>query len=531
MTTTMAMIITPTVNRMHTEPSRWQQPGALAGLLALALLMTACGTDSGEPGERTLPQRSVTHFTEHTELFLEFSPLIAEERTALIVHLTRLDGYQPITEGRLDVVLSGAGAPTERFRIETLRSPGIFRPTILPRAAGERRLSLELAAPGLEVTHELGTVTVHASRQAASAAPAPRTAQGEIGLFKEQQWQSDFAIEEIRPLPLASSISAPATVRAAADREFVFTATVPGLIRSHGTFPALGDEVEAGQLLGMLLPRLGLGADLASLDAERVTASSAVRMAASDVARMERLYAEQAVPLRRLEEARARLEVARSQLDSVEQRIAQLGSAAQGGIELRAPIGGVLARVQAAQGAPVEAGDLLFHIVDRRELWLELHVSDADAPRLASPSGVAIELPGVDEPLVFRIGDGARLVGVGQLIDPISRSLPVIIAMADPDPRLRINQRVQARLYTGQIRQTLSVPATAVLRDSGQSVVYIMVSGESFSRRPVRLGDRDGDRIEVLEGLAEGERIVSRGAMLVRLAAATPETMGHGHAH
>jgi len=47
----------------------------------------------------------------------------------------------------------------------------------------------------------------------------------------------------------------------------------------------------------------------------------------------------------------------------------------------------------------------------------------------------------------------------------------------------------------------------------------------------VRLGDRDGDRIEVLEGLTAGDRIVSRGAIQVRLAAATPEAMGHGHAH
>lgn len=449
----------------------------------------------------------------------------------MIVHLTWLDDYRPVTEGRLDVVLSGGDAPTERFRIEAPRSDGIFRPTIQPRAAGERQLSLELVASGREVTHDLGTVMVHAARQSAASAPVARAPEGEIGLFKEQQWQPGFAIEKIRPLPLARSISAPATVRAAANGEFVMAATVPGLIRSSGTYPALGDEVEAGQLLGTLLPRSGTDTDVASLDAERVAAGSAVRMAEIELARMERLHAEQAVSDRRLEEARAELEVARSQLRSVEQRMAQLGSAGRGGIELRAPIGGVLARVQAAQGASVEAGDLLFHIVDRRELWLEVHLAEADASRLASPAGVAFELPGVDEPLELAIGDGARLVGVGQVIDPVSRSLPVIIAMEDPDPRLRINQRVQARLYTGQSREALSVPTTAVLRDSGQSVVYVMVSGESFSRRPVRLGDRDGDRIEVLEGLAEGEWVVSRGAMQVRLAAATPETMGHGHAH
>ena len=67
--------------------------------------------------------------------------------------------------------------------------------------------------------------------------------------------------------------------------------------------------------------------------------------------------------------------------------------------------------------------------------------------------------------------------------------------------------------------------------DLPQRVVYVMRGGESFSRVPVRLGLRDGDRYEVLEGVKAGDRVVSRGAMQVRLAAATPEAMGHGHAH
>ena len=56
-------------------------------------------------------------------------------------------------------------------------------------------------------------------------------------------------------------------------------------------------------------------------------------------------------------------------------------------------------------------------------------------------------------------------------------------------------------------------------------MVYVMRGGESFSRVPVRLGVRDGDRYEVLEGLKAGDRVVSRGAVQVRLAAATPEAM------
>ena len=117
------------------------------------------------------------------------------------------------------------------------------------------------------------------------------------------------------------------------------------------------------------------------------------------------------------------------------------------------------------------------------------------------------------------------------MIDPESRSVPVILSMSDPDPRIALNQNVQARVFTGGTRNALSVPVEAVIDDGGQRVVYVMRGGESFSRVPVRLGLRDGNRFEVLEGLQAGDRVVSRGAMQVRLAAATPEAMGHGHAH
>jgi cobalt-zinc-cadmium efflux system membrane fusion protein len=58
-----------------------------------------------------------------------------------------------------------------------------------------------------------------------------------------------------------------------------------------------------------------------------------------------------------------------------------------------------------------------------------------------------------------------------------------------------------------------------------------MLGGESFGRRVVRLGIRDGNQVQVVEGLEPGERVVTRGAYLVRLAGASPAAAGHGHAH
>jgi len=519
-------------NHMRTDSDAanraWRSPWAA---LILVALLAGCDKGIGSSAGRALEAQAVTDFTATTELFVEFAPLMAGERTTFAAHFTRLHDYKPVTEGTLDVVLSGGDAPTERFRIETLRAPGIFAPTVAPRAAGERRLQLVLTAPGLEVEHDLGAIVVHASREAAAQAPRSPSPQGEIGFLKEQQWQTDFAIEEVRRMPLRESVTAPATVRASSEGAFIVAAPAPGLVRARGTFPVLGGEIERGQILATLVPHLGVGADSASLQVALVSARNAAALARTEVERMERLFAQQAVSARRLDEARANHQVSLSQLQAAEQRMSQLGGDGQGGIELRAPIGGALAQVHVANGAAVDQGAPLFHIVDRRELWLEVQVAESDAARLQTPTGAAFELPGLAEPVEIRVGNGGRLVGVGQAIDARSRSVPVIFAMRDPDPRIVLNQVVQARIFTGAERDALSVPVTAVIDDGGKRVVYVMRGGESFSRIPVRLGDRDGDRIEVLEGLTAGDRIVSRGAIQVRLAAATPEAMGHGHAH
>lgn len=498
--------------------------------VVFALAIAACDR-TPDAAASTAEAQVYTHFTPRTELFVEFDPLVAGAKSAFAAHFTLLSDYKPVTAGTVDVILSGGNAPTERFRVSAPRAPGIFAPTVVPRASGRRNLSLVLTAPGMQARHDLGEVLVHADAAAAlKAGPAAGTVEGEIGFLKEQQWTTEFALEAVQPRALRESVSAPATIRPSADGSAEVVAPTAGTVRAAGSFPSMGDRVARGQTLAMLVPRLGGETDAASLQADLATARSQAALATSDAARMQRLYGQQAVSQRRLQEARSAQQVAQAQLRAAQDRVSQLGGGGSG-IALKAPMGGTLALAPAANGAAVEDGDVLFHIIDRSELWLHAHVAESDAARLDDPSGAAFDLSGLDVPVEIGVGDNGRLVGVGSMIDPQSRSVPVIFALSNPDPRIVLNQHVQARVFTGRSRTALSVPAAAVIDDGGQRVVYVMRGGESFSRVPVRLGLRDGDRFEVLEGLKAGDRVVSRGAMQVRLAAATPEAMGHGHAH
>jgi multidrug efflux pump subunit AcrA (membrane-fusion protein) len=75
------------------------------------------------------------------------------------------------------------------------------------------------------------------------------------------------------------------------------------------------------------------------------------------------------------------------------------------------------------------------------------------------------------------------------------------------------------------------VPATAIVDDAGRPIVFVQREGETFERRAVTLGPRSGDVVQVTEGLEPGDRVVTRGAYLVRLASLSNSVPAHGHVH
>ena len=116
-------------------------------------------------------------------------------------------------------------------------------------------------------------------------------------------------------------------------------------------------------------------------------------------------------------------------------------------------------------------------------------------------------------------------------MDPQRRSVPITFELVNPPSAIAIGQGVALKLITPARGAEVAVPADAVVDDGGQTIVFVQTGGESFERRPVTVGGpREGGFLQV-EGVEPGERIVTRGAHLVRLAALSPQTPGHGHVH
>lgn len=487
---------------------------------------------AGEPAG--LEPVSITHFSSTTELFVEFPPLVVQGESIFAAHLTRLADFKPVTSGTLIVTLAGGNAPEERFEVPGVDSPGIFKPTVIPSNAGERTLRIALSSPELNAMHDLGKVIVYADEAAArKAQPVTKAADSGVRFLKEQQWQLDFATAPLASRPIRTVVPATAVLRAPANETTQIAAPTAGrLVASGSAFPHIGQRVERGQVLGSIAPRLAGDVDVATLQLDLERARLKLELASRERTRLEELFKAEAVAERRVIGARNEESIARAELNAAERRLNPYArGTGDAGVVLRAPIAGTIADVSVAAGAFLNEGQPLFVIANTARLWLEAKVAEADLARVPKPSGAWLRVPGQDEPIALEFGRGARLVAFGNALDPTTRTVPLIVEFANPSNGLRIGMAVRAEIWGDAAREALAVPAEAIVEEGGQSVVYVQTGGESFERRPVRAGTRDGPWIELREGVQAGERVVTRGAYSVRLAAASPTAAGHGHTH
>jgi cobalt-zinc-cadmium efflux system membrane fusion protein len=520
-------------------------PAALtASLIALSLLLTACGEKSdakdahGASTPATAaaqahdePERLI-HFTDKSELFLEFPPLIVGQPATFAAHLTRLADFKPFAQGKLTVVLTGGNAPEERFVANAPSAPGIFKPAVIPKAAGVREMTVIVESDLGTLTHVLGPVTVFADANAAKTGHGDNghDEQG-IAFSKEQQWKVDFATAEAVAGMARAAISATGTIRAPAGSEAQLVAPTAGVLRAANGFPRIGQVVRKGQTLAILGPRLGGDSDQASLDAAAGKAQVVVGQARRERERMETLFKDEAVAEKRLLDARANERIAQSELQAATARAQQLGGA--GGIALKAPIDGVVADVSAAAGAFVNEGTPLLHIANTDKLWLDVRVPESEIGRIGKPTGAAFKVDGYEQAFTIDAGRNGKLIAVGGVVDAQTRTVPVIFEFANPERSLRLGLSAKVQVFAGaeqaQNKDSVLIPASAVQDENGTQVVYVQIGGERFERRIVQTGARDGERIAVVAGLEAGRRVVSKGAYLVRLSTSTAAAAGHAH--
>lgn len=518
-------------------------PSHRTALAALALLAAACAPHDHVPGADPAHGEpagaepwAVTAWGERYELFPEIDPLIAGQVAESHTHVTVLDGFAPLVEGRVAIVLRDASGAEQVFEQTVAKRPGIFGVELAPAREGEFDLlfRVDSAAGAEEIAGgrvRVGTAAAPGGALAAESEAAPFE---EIPFLKEQQWKTRFATAWTASGRLVPGLVAPARVVPRPGGDRILSAPAAGRLEAE-PWPHAGLAVGRGRAIFRLVPRLDEDVSLAERESEVAALEAELVPAAARAARAAALAAEGIVPREEVEIAEgekraleARLAGARRDVDTAHR--ARSGAATAGeSLAIAAPFDGVVAEVEVTAGQSVEAGTELGRFVAAERWWIEAALPPRLAGALApGPVDATLRLPG-EAPRPLAPG-AARLVALAPAVEEASGRVEALIELPPGLADLRAGLALELELAAGTPLEGIVAPADAVVDDAGVPVVYLQRSGEGFERREIVLLARQGERV-LLAGVRPGERLVVRGAAAIRRATLAGAGVGEGHVH
>ncbi len=330
--------------------------------------------------------------------------------------------------------------------------------------------------------------------------------------------------------------------------ELEITTELPGEVQVNGDLMAhvgprvggvarkvlvsLGDTVRAGQLLAVLESR-----DLADAKADFLAANVRLDLADATFKREERLWKEKVSSEQDYLDALNTRAEARIAYRSAEQKLHALGFS-EDEVEklpeehdvvlteyrITAPFGGTVIERHITLGETVTAETSVFTVADLSSVWIDLAVYQKDLGAIRSGQIALVSTNHGDEAEL-------RIDFVQPLVGEQTRTALARIIAPNPDGAWHPGCFVSAQVATGETeRSGLVVPSTAVIRmEDGDEVVFVEMD-EGFEPRPVTVGRRTRDQVEVVSGLVVGDRYVGRGGFSLK-AELGKSDFGDGHGH
>jgi membrane fusion protein, heavy metal efflux system len=250
-------------------------------------------------------------------------------------------------------------------------------------------------------------------------------------------------------------------------------------------------------------------------------------LAKAEYERVQNLYDRKAVSRKRLDEARSDFESMQAIYNALEEQI----EFTEKGLQITAPISGYLEKTSFNLGDQITSGQELFTIINPSRLILKANVPSSGYQEAGNSTDASFIVEGQKNMYDISRLNG-RKISVGTSIDRDNRTIPVYFEFSNPGNSIKVGMFSEVYIKTSRPENHLSIPESAVVDEDGLHTAYVQLEGEAFEKRILKTGITDNGYIQILDGLLEGERVVTKGAYQIRLAALSPESaIGHGHVH
>jgi len=507
---------------------------AIISFVIVAGLLASCNNDIHEHAnaEHGHPHGDETHagvapepvaytlYTDKTELFVEFKPLIVGKASKFAAHLTQLgEKFKAITDGSVTVSLIGDNKQLTD-KAEKPSSPGIFRLALKPENSGTFQLVFDIQTKKLSDKITISNITVYPDTKTARENQQEQTIGEEIVYLKEQAWKIDFANREVNRGPFTEIIKTTGQILSAHGDETTITAKSKGIITFGNNKKLVGSAVKPGETIFIIS---GAGLTEGNLHTKYKEAKNNYEKSKIDFERAKGLVKNNIISQKRFQETQLLHKNAQTTFNTIEKNYTA------GGHKITSPIEGYIKSVMIREGEYVEIGQSIASVSQNRKLILKAEVPQKYFSKLNNISSANF-ITGYDSKIYSTDSLNGKLISYGKSADNNAYYIPVNFEINN-NGEIIPGSFVEILLKTNVIKEALVIPYSALLEEQGNHFAYVQTSGEGFQKRELKLGANDGMHVHVLSGIKEGERVVTKGGYQIKLATMSGKMPAHGHEH
>jgi len=461
-------------------------------------------------------------YSDRFELFAEADPLVAGKKANILSHFSVLPEFKPLESSVVTIILEAGGSVTRQTLDQPVRK-GIYSFDITPATAGKGDLKFEISNGSETNVVIVPEIMVYPNQQEAEVA-AGHDVHSKVNatvFTKEQSWKIDFATEYPQFHPFGQVIRTTGQVQPVPANDLIVTAGASGVISLAGAPLFEGTEVAPGQVMFSIS-----GKDFAegNFSVMFLEAKNNYEKAKADYERSKILAEDKIVSEKDLLIARNQFENAKAIYDNLS------GNFNASGQVVKSPVSGFIRQLNVQNGSYVTAGQPLMIISQNKTLMIHAELPVKYASLLASVKSANIIDSQLDRTWMLE-ELGGRVLSFGKAAEPGGYLLPLNLEIQN-DGSFVAGEVVGLYLKAMGSDPKLTVPNSALLEEQGTFFVWVQITPELFEKRGITTGATDGMETEVLQGLTAEDRIVTKGAIMIKLAQATGTLDAHsGHVH
>ena len=492
-------------------------------VIIFSLLSFGCGDEKKKETSETgseLEPLAYTLYTDKTELFVEFKPLIKGTESKFAAHFTHLgETFKAFTEGTITVKLKiGDNEISETSASPS--SPGIFRLALTPEVQGKGQLVFDITSGNSNDQIIINDITVYENEESAFFDQKEESGEEDLIYLKDQAWKIEFANQEVIRMPFKEVIKASGQLSASPGDESMIVSKSQGIVSLSKNNATIGSAVGSGELLFSIK-----GSDVLekNIDVRFDEIKLMYDKTLADYERGKELVKDKIISQKEFLDRENALQNAEIIYNSISENYSGDGE------NVYSPVSGYVNKLFVNEGQFVSAGQPLGSVTKNRKLLLTAEVSQEYFSKLGSVKSANFKTEYDNK--VYNTSDlNGKLVSYGRTTGNNNFYIPVNFEIEN-NGNLLPGSFVQIFLFSDVIRDALVVPVSSLIEEQGLFYVYVQTAGESFQKREVKTGAGEGMNVEILSGVESGERVVTKGAYNIKLATMSGTIPAHGHEH